>query len=35
MILRLGFLQAQDVRLLLVKESLDDRHAGAHRIDVP
>ena len=35
MVLRLGLLQAEDVGLLLVEEALDDRRAGADRIDVP
>ena len=31
----LGFLQAQDVRLLLGDQLLDQVRPGAHRIDVP
>ena len=34
-ILRLGFLEAQDVRLFLVEKTFDDGHAGADRINVP
>ena len=33
--LRLGLLQAQDVRLLLGDQALDQRGAGADRVDVP
>ena len=32
---RLGFLQAQDVGLLLGDKALDQRRAGADRVDVP
>ena len=35
MVLGLGFLQAKDVRLLVVEDALDDRHASADRVDVP
>ena len=31
----LGFLQAQDVGLLLGDQPLDERDAGADRVDVP
>ncbi len=34
-VLRLGFLQAENVGLLLVEQALDDAGARAHRIDVP
>jgi hypothetical protein len=34
-VLRLGFLQAEDVGLLLVEQPPDEVGAGAHRIDVP
>jgi hypothetical protein len=34
-VLRLGFLKTQDIGLFLDQEPLNDRRAGAHRVDIP
>ncbi len=31
----LGFLKAQDVRLMLLEQPLDDRNPGPDRVDIP
>src|SRR6185369_12417088 len=35
MVLRLGLLQAEDVRLFLVEQPLDDMRTGADRVYIP